>query len=709
MRIFDIEDFNIFIAQENIWEISEEMIRDIIYYFYLLWGWDIMKGEYINSTIKEMLEKLETNIHISSEKTIEFGLEVYSLCSEVNYEVGMAFAAWRIGQSYLNMSKYEKAMPYLFHSINLCQRQNIWDLQLLTYLTIGDIYFDIEEYEKSLDYYNSAEKLTKVITNGNSYFENTFEYYAAKIYNRIGEIYRIHRCYDDAIIYYNLANNLEIKLNYKATLGAVLSNLGNVQYHLGNYDKALEYLKESLTYLKSNNYKIGMVEAYGLVALTHEKKENYEESEKYFFRAMSISAEIDYAYIKIDLFLDFISFLENIGNRELAIDKLDEVYSISTDNKMYAKTMEICKRAIRLYEKVNDVNNANKYYKLYFENEEKLEPIEFENRTRNLKIKIKLDSLEKENKKILEKSEALKTKTKDLTEIIKNISIISELGEKITTTLDLNEIYKMLHDTIQTFMQASTFGVALYSDDMKKIHYQYLIDKNKKIESHEVNLDNKTSMAVKCLREKRIIVINDIHNEYLNYIDNVDYVSSKKNSDSTNSVIFCPLIIDNNLIGVMTVQALEKDSFKTITIEMMKALSTFAAIAINNAIKSMNLLAEVEQRRKVQIQLENTNNKLTWLSENDGLTDIPNRRKFDTFINEEWNKAKEKKSVISIILFDIDFFKQYNDNYGHTHGDNCLISISKELSKSLVKNYFAARYGGDEFVIVLPDTNLEEA
>lgn len=78
-----------------------------------------------------------------------------------------------------------------------------------------------------------------------------------------------------------------------------------------------------------------------------------------------------------------------------------------------------------------------------------------------------------------------------------------------------------------------------------------------------------------------------------------------------------------------------------------------------------------------------TNNKLIYLSENDGLTGIPTRRKFDSIITKEWNISKENKSLISIIIFDIDCFKQYNDNYGHTVRD--------------------------EFAIVLPDTTMEEA
>ncbi len=669
-----------------------------------------MEGEYINNSLNEMLDKLYKNRHIKPEETIEFALEAYSLCKKENYETGMAVALLLVGQAYGNTSKYEDGITYLFDSIKLSQNQDICDLQLLAYINIGNIYLDLGNYEKGLDYYNSAERLSKVTYHSKNYFKNfKVELNTAIISNNIGEIYRLIGCYEEAKIYYNLAVKIERDFNYEGTFGMILSNLGNVEYHLGNYEKAMEYLNEAISFLLHYDYKIGLVEAYGILALVHEKKENYEECEKSFLLAINIYSGIDYAYNKVEILIDFSNFLENIGKRELAIEKLDEAYNISIDKKMYAKTMEICKRAIRLYEKANDADNANKYYKLYFEIEKKLEPIEFENRAKNLKTKIDLDSLENENKSILEKSETFRRKAEDLIEVIKNITIIGELGQKITTTLDLNKIYEMIYNTIQSFMKASAFGVGLYDDVERKIQYPYCVENNERTEMNDTNLDNEASIAVKCLSGNKIIVINDMLNEYLNYIEDVNYITDNNNSGDLNSAIFCPLIIDKSLIGVMTVQACEKDSFTMLKVEMIKALSSYAAIAINNAMKSKSLLVEVEQRRKFQAQLEDTNNKLIYLSENDGLTDIPNRRKFDLIITEEWNMAKEKKSVLSLIILDIDCFKQYNDNFGHTEGDRCLISISNELTKSLVNNYFAARLGGDEFVIVLPDTNLDEA
>ena len=107
---------------------------------------------------------------------------------------------------------------------------------------------------------------------------------------------------------------------------------------------------------------------------------------------------------------------------------------------------------------------------------------------------------------------------------------------------------------------------------------------------------------------------------------------------------------------------------------------------------------------------ENVEKHLSDLAINDGLTGIHNRRYFDEILNVEWKRAKREKTSLSLIMLDIDYFKKYNDTYGHQAGDECLIKIAASISETLRRPAdLVARYGGEEFVIVLPGIALEEA
>ena len=93
----------------------------------------------------------------------------------------------------------------------------------------------------------------------------------------------------------------------------------------------------------------------------------------------------------------------------------------------------------------------------------------------------------------------------------------------------------------------------------------------------------------------------------------------------------------------------------------------------------------------------------------DGLTQIPNRRYFDLFLEHQWLQSQKKEHDIALILCDVDYFKKYNDTYGHQEGDLCLRQVAQCLSKSLRAHDLAARYGGEEFAIVLPYANAKAA
>jgi len=117
---------------------------------------------------------------------------------------------------------------------------------------------------------------------------------------------------------------------------------------------------------------------------------------------------------------------------------------------------------------------------------------------------------------------------------------------------------------------------------------------------------------------------------------------------------------------------------------------------------------EITERKQAEEALAEAHQELEKLARTDGLTGIPNRRTFDENVRAEWLRLTRDKKPLSLILCDIDFFKKYNDTYGHQQGDECLRQVAKKVENSLMRSTdFAARYGGEEFVVVLPNTPIE--
>ncbi len=132
----------------------------------------------------------------------------------------------------------------------------------------------------------------------------------------------------------------------------------------------------------------------------------------------------------------------------------------------------------------------------------------------------------------------------------------------------------------------------------------------------------------------------------------------------------------------------------------------------NRLLENQNalLIEENEKRRRAETALQQANEKLQELVVMDSLTEVANRRHFDDRLQQEWQRCAREQLSLSLILCDIDYFKFYNDTYGHLAGDACLKQVAGAITRAVKRPAdLVARYGGEEFAAILPNTDFQGA
>ncbi len=167
--------------------------------------------------------------------------------------------------------------------------------------------------------------------------------------------------------------------------------------------------------------------------------------------------------------------------------------------------------------------------------------------------------------------------------------------------------------------------------------------------------------------------------------------------ENLHSFIGIPLKSEGSLSGVIGLAHSEiEKKFGKNELDILGRFAELASIALDNA--------------RLYAHLQKANYELNRIATMDGLTQIANRRQFDTFLDQQWKHMNRDQSHISLIMCDVDCFKLYNDTYGHQAGDECLKKIAKLIDDNINRpTDLAARYGGEEFAVILPDTVMKGA
>ncbi len=200
-----------------------------------------------------------------------------------------------------------------------------------------------------------------------------------------------------------------------------------------------------------------------------------------------------------------------------------------------------------------------------------------------------------------EKTEELQLKAQELAESNQRITVFSEIGQKITSALDLEKMLMFVFKNINAMMEASIFGIGFYDEAENCLDYRLFIQNGRRENNLIIDLTDRLYFESYCIQHRDAVFIGDLENEAVKYIraPRFAYPDSRR----PQSLIFLPLILTPRVIGLLTVQSYRKDAYSPYHLSILKSLASYTAIAMDNstAYEKLNRLNEVVTSEKQKI------------------------------------------------------------------------------------------------------------
>ena len=274
--------------------------------------------------------------------------------------------------------------------------------------------------------------------------------------------------------------------------------------------------------------------------------------------------------------------------------------------------------------------------------------------------------------------------SKELEQKRLQLAVFTELGKALTSSLDLNEILRKVMHNISELLRPKNWSLLLADHATGELKFEIAVGKGSE-RLKDLRLKVGEGVAGWVAREKRPLLVPDV-NKDLRFSKKADEVSNF----TTQSIICVPLVTRGRCLGVIELinKVESEEGFSEDDLLMLTTLADFSAIAIENAI----FFQRVQE-----------------LTITDDLTKLYNSRFLHSRLEYEVERAKRFRYELSMIFLDLDYFKDVNDSHGHLSGSRLLREIA-QLILSLIRNVdMACRYGGDEFIIMMPGTTKKSA
>ncbi|MBV8282973.1 MAG: diguanylate cyclase, partial [Candidatus Eremiobacteraeota bacterium] len=263
----------------------------------------------------------------------------------------------------------------------------------------------------------------------------------------------------------------------------------------------------------------------------------------------------------------------------------------------------------------------------------------------------------------------------------RELKMLAEVSRALAAQLSLRTLYQTVCEEVRRVIEAPAFFVALRTEDGSAMRLEYFIEGNNVIEPRDTPL--KSSIAERVMTSNRTLVF-----QTLEEINNQPHgIIGTDNVSNVRSLAMAPLRLGNRCIGVMSAQAYRESAYDDSSVRLLTAIAEQLAVAVQNA----QLYDQAESR-----------------ADRDPLTGVFHHRYLKTRLEEELRRSRTSGQAVAAVMMDLDNFKNVNDTYGHLVGDDALKMVTGVVMGAVRSTDVVGRYGGDEFMVVLPETTREQ-
>ena len=567
------------------------------------------------SITKELIDKIDElnkkawEVHITQPNLgLELSSKAKKLSEEISYHKGLAYAIRNMGVSYRYLSDLETALSLSLQALDMFIKLGDKHGEAQAYVSIGAIYYYVGDFERNLDYFLKGIRYSEEVG------DKEMQAYA---YNGAGYTYGVvlgdyKKGLELLQKAFLLSNEIEVSKDLRPR---ILDSIAETYQNEGQLDKAYEASLECLQLSEKLSQKVTKGYALSRIGIVFMKQNRLNEAKEYFLRSLDLTKEIDNKFEEVQCLLNLGRLFLIQGNSKQAKEYLFESLKVAEEIKAKGLIYEVHEALSELFEKEKDIQSFVKHYKLYHKYKSEVFKDEQETKQKYLNIQYEMEKVQKEaeitrltNVVMKEKNDELQKKTEELEQSYNSISVLSKIGRDITSTLDLDTILNTVYENVNQLIDATVFGIGIYKQEEGVIEYRLAIEEGKRYKPYQRKMNDKSQLAVWCIENNKEVFINDIEKEHSKYISDIDLKIVSRLEDGSipknpNSLIYLPLQVKDKIIGLISVQSYQKNSYTQHHLDILKTLASYTSAALYNAASFESLRSTLNTLKQTQEQL----------------------------------------------------------------------------------------------------------